>query len=67
MLSEITSLLETARGILAAETIIISRLNGNEWHEQLIRMDNQVYVLIGRAIEFLDEMDDEPSNGAEPE
>lgn len=72
MLSEITGLLETARDILAAETIIISRIDGTVWHEQLIQMDNQVYALISRAIDLLDEMEDEdePSNngnGTEPE
>lgn len=72
MLSEITGLLETARDILAAETNIISRIDGTVWHEQLIQMDNQVYALISRAIDLLDEMEDEdePSNngnGTEPE
>ena len=64
MLKEVLGLLESARAIMSAEATIVTRLNGegSVWTEQIIQMDNQVYALISRVIELLEEYEEiEPS------
>ena len=60
-LSEAIILLNRAQVLSAWRAQSIIQIDGTERLEQIIVLDNQIYALISRAIDILDEYEDEPS------